>query len=184
MQAADEDRAVPGGSQPSFIDPCATPASAAAAASRSVRSRPPLGFRAAVQGGPVRVGFARQGIALGHVLPGHGDQPVRDLVIGRDQGEPQADIGLSTEIGAARHRTTPSFFLQREAVGAVPDKQAEVQLFLRGLAQAPHTRGHVPLQGGAGKPPPVSGYLQRVIWRCPWHVRTPAAPPAAGHSSA
>src|SRR5262249_13968281 len=74
------------------------------------------------------------------VLPGHDDEPVGDLLIGGDQREAKADVGLSAEIRGSWHGgTPPGFFLQRPSRGTVPDERRWP--FLRGLPVSVVLRG-------------------------------------------
>src|SRR5262245_54268124 len=59
---------------------------------------------------PVGGSVPLQHVTLGHIRPGHGDQAVRDLIVGRYQGKTQANVGLSTEVLGIWHRAgTPAF---------------------------------------------------------------------------
>src|SRR5262245_10733448 len=59
---------------------------------------------------PVGGSVPLQRVTLGHIRPGHGDQAVRDLIVGRYEGKTQANVGLSTEVLGIWHRAgTPAF---------------------------------------------------------------------------
>jgi hypothetical protein len=124
-------------------------------------------------------------VTFGHVRPGHGDQAVRDLIVGGYQGQSQANVGLSTEVLGIRHRAgTPAYPLQRNTVGTVPDKQLPRRsFFLSGglpLGTVRHTASPASAGGRAGlggAPEPLNG-------RCPWPPRTPGEPRAAARSNA
>src|SRR5262245_6824315 len=91
-----------------------------------------------------------QRVTLGHVRPGHGDQAVRDLIVGGYQGKSQANVGLSTEVLGIRHRAgTPAYPLQRNTVGTVPDERLPRRSF---FCPSPPPAGKYTLQ-----PPPGMG---------------------------
>src|SRR5262249_62312855 len=84
--------------------------------------------------------FRCQHVSLRRVLPGHDEEPVGGLLIGGDQREAKADVGLSAEIRGTWHGgTPPGFFLQRPSRGTVPDERRWP--FLRGLPVSVVLRG-------------------------------------------
>src|SRR5262249_61802248 len=119
---------------------------------------------------------------VGHsrvVHPGHDDQPVGHLLVGGDQREAKANVSLSAEIRGTRHGGTPPIF------SATPKLRYGSRLTVQGMAFF-HTprrarppcgsaRGRVVTQG-----PNAGRCADTAIERCPWPLRTPAAPPAAG----
>src|SRR4029077_1959673 len=77
------------------------------------------------------------GVSLRRVLPGHDDQPVRHLLVGRDQREAKADVGLAAEIRGTWHgRDPPRFFCNAEASVRFPTNGAG-RVFFQTARRAP-----------------------------------------------
>src|SRR5262249_6960125 len=75
-------------------------------------------------GGSIRGRFLQR-VGLRRVLPGHDDEPVGHLPIGRDQREAKADVSLSAEIRGTWHGgTPPGFFCNAEASVRFPTNSA------------------------------------------------------------
>ncbi len=91
--------------------------------------------------------------ALRRVFPRHQDQPIGNLLVGGNQREAKADVGLAVKIGSAWHDEDPPAFLQRGRLGTVPDQGADllterVQPRPRPLERCPNTAGRA--RGRAG----------------------------------
>jgi hypothetical protein len=71
-----------------------------------------------------------QRLARGRVLPGHGDQPIRNSLVRRDQRQTKANVSLSPKVRGTGHYKSPVLLANAEQSVRFPTKGALSHYFL------------------------------------------------------